>query len=82
LSIIKHVTLQKIVAHDFRYDPRNLEFLTLCKSKLCGVIKKKHIEVGLWTADDIPEELNLQQGNEHFKSRSFMEKSTQCQLCL
>ena len=22
LSIIKHVTLQKIVAHDFRYDPR------------------------------------------------------------
>ena len=24
LSIIKHVTLQKIVAHDFRYDPRNI----------------------------------------------------------
>ena len=22
LSIIKHITLQKIVAHDFRYDPR------------------------------------------------------------
>ena len=22
MSIIKHVTLQKIVAHDFRYDPR------------------------------------------------------------
>jgi len=22
LSIIKHLTLQKIVAHDFRYDPR------------------------------------------------------------
>jgi len=22
LSIIKHVTLQKIVAHDFRHDPR------------------------------------------------------------
>ena len=22
LSIIKHVTLQKVVAHDFRYDPR------------------------------------------------------------
>ena len=22
LSIMKHVTLQKIVAHDFRYDPR------------------------------------------------------------
>ena len=26
MSIIKHVTLQKIVAHDFRYDPRNLFF--------------------------------------------------------
>jgi len=25
LSIIKHVTLQKIVAHDFRYDPRSNE---------------------------------------------------------
>ena len=25
MSIIKHVTLQKIVAHDFRYDPRNFE---------------------------------------------------------
>ena len=25
MSIIKHVTLQKIVAHDFRYDPRNYE---------------------------------------------------------
>ena len=23
LSIIRHVTLQKIVAHDFRYNPRN-----------------------------------------------------------
>ena len=23
MSIIKHVTSQKIVAHDFRYDPRN-----------------------------------------------------------
>ena len=24
LSIIKYVTLQKIVAHDFRYDPRKI----------------------------------------------------------
>ena len=23
MSIIKQITLQKIVAHDFRYDPRN-----------------------------------------------------------
>ena len=27
LSIIKHVTLQKIVAHDFQYDPRTLTLL-------------------------------------------------------
>ena len=26
MSIIKHVTLQKIVAHDFRYDTRKLRF--------------------------------------------------------
>ena len=26
MSIIKHVTLQKIVAHDFRYGPRILTF--------------------------------------------------------
>ena len=33
LSIIKHVTSQKIVAHDFQYDPRNLQllFILLCK---------------------------------------------------
>ena len=24
MSVIKHVTLQKIVAHDLRYDPRNI----------------------------------------------------------
>ena len=27
MSIIKHVTLQKIVAHDFRYNPRNLDVM-------------------------------------------------------
>ena len=26
---MKHVTLQKIVAHDFRYDPRNNRIYTL-----------------------------------------------------
>jgi len=36
----------------------------------------------LWTADDIPEELNFQQINEHFKSRGFVERSTQFQLRL
>ena len=29
MSIIKHVTLQKIVAHDFRYDPRKLGSFSL-----------------------------------------------------
>ena len=29
LSIIKQVTLQKIVAHDFRYDPCNMRHITL-----------------------------------------------------
>ena len=28
MSIIKHVTLQKIVAHDFQYDPRNIKAIT------------------------------------------------------
>ena len=28
MSIIKHVTLQKIVAHDFRYDPRKNDRLS------------------------------------------------------
>ena len=28
LSIIKHVTLQKIVAHDFRYDPRRNDMVS------------------------------------------------------
>ena len=27
MSIIKHVTLQKIVAHDFRYDPRKTDLV-------------------------------------------------------
>ena len=27
MSIIKHVTLQKIVAHDFRYGPRTIQAL-------------------------------------------------------
>ena len=34
LSIIKHVTLQKIVVHDFRYDPRNTEFVSPPPHKL------------------------------------------------
>ena len=30
MSIIKHITLQKIVAHDFRYDPLVLQDDTRC----------------------------------------------------
>ena len=38
LSIIKHVTLQKIVAHDFRYDPRNYHTYG-GKDNVCLLIK-------------------------------------------
>ena len=37
MSIIKHVTLQKIVAHDFRYDPRTYVWL------LCGYSHNPYI---------------------------------------
>ena len=33
MSIIKHVTLQKIVAHDFRYDPR---IFSIGRHVVCG----------------------------------------------
>jgi hypothetical protein len=36
LSIIKHVTLQKIVAHDFQYDPRTYcGVVGMCRSTVC-----------------------------------------------
>ena len=35
MSIIKHVTSQKIVAHDFRYDPRTLCSATDLNSFMC-----------------------------------------------
>ena len=34
MSIIKHVTLQKIVAHDFRYDPR-IKVINICTGFMC-----------------------------------------------
>jgi hypothetical protein len=34
LSIIKHVTLQRIVAHDFQYDSRMLKLGYICKTNL------------------------------------------------
>ena len=41
MSIIKHVTLQKIVAHDFRYHPRISLCLMWCQ------VKKVNQEHGL-----------------------------------
>ena len=32
MSIIKHVTLRKIVAHDFRYDPRSIVDVPKCSN--------------------------------------------------
>ena len=41
MSIIKHVTLQKIVAHDFRYDLRiiavNTDSMTGCQTSKLGI---------------------------------------------
>ena len=54
MSIIKHVTLQKIVAHDFRYDPRRCVDVAGSKqipAKFhCGLSMKavhKHCEINL-----------------------------------
>ena len=38
MSIIKHVTLKKIVAHDFRYDPRTNLFLILNSTTGCPLL--------------------------------------------
>ena len=40
MSIIKNVTLQKIVAHDFRYVPRKClrVFLAVCKELVWGIL--------------------------------------------
>ena len=51
MSIIKHVTLQKIVAHDFRYDPRILQDDT--RSLQCQVST-------CYLSDDIATEVMLQ----------------------
>ena len=42
MSIIKHVTLQKIVAHDFRYDPRNINLmlkLQICYTEITNLLR-------------------------------------------
>ena len=46
MSIIKHVTLQKIVAHDFRYDPRTYVFcVTLARKANFFPIKHQVISL-------------------------------------
>ena len=40
MSIIKHVTLQKIVAHDFRYDPRTYQGSFFLDSDIRNIILK------------------------------------------
>ena len=42
MSIIKYVTLQKIVAHDFRYDPRTTYYFSIAT-----VVTRKHMYVAL-----------------------------------
>ena len=39
MSIIKHATLQKIVAHDFRYDPRTFYTFMLLDPILRGSVQ-------------------------------------------
>ena len=43
MSIINHVTLQKIVAHDFRYDPRKM----VCGKITLHVIIYSHVQLQL-----------------------------------
>ena len=45
MSIIKHVTLQKIVAHDFRYDPRKTEsiYMNACIYILISILEGYYI---------------------------------------
>ena len=52
MSIVKHVTLQKIVAHDFRYDPRIVFLSFVCVATLNGEGKGKTISVYSWTGPE------------------------------
>ena len=58
MSIIKHVTLQKIVAHDFRYDPRNLlrsvkEFLSFVFYAYLSSFGEKIFCIYILQSDDL-----------------------------
>ena len=56
MSIIKHVTLQKIVAHDFRYDPRTIpESAWSDREKPCKIsIRIAQLEV-TFAVHDLPD---------------------------
>ena len=45
MSIIKHVTLQKIVAHDFRYDSRTFNVIQFSYIYQCATITRGVIAV-------------------------------------
>ena len=45
MSIIKHVTLQKIVAHDFRYGPRTIHMPNCLKIYYTGIISRKELRL-------------------------------------
>ena len=51
MSIIKHVTLQKNVAHDFRYDPRNMKggFVTFNENIKACICQVFHNMVSSWS---------------------------------
>ena len=49
MSIIMHVTLQKIVAHDFRYDPRIWlrNIVSYCKQRMETRTEQQSVTVTL-----------------------------------
>ena len=61
MSIIKHVTLQKIVAHDFRYDPRTIIVRVIA---LAGKTNVPYYTCKLWysslTRTDTTKDLGVQ----------------------
>ena len=45
MSITKHVTLQKIVAHDFRYDPHKYLGLVVPPNSPAEIGQRQHIAI-------------------------------------
>ena len=52
MSIIEHVTLQKIVAHDFRYDPRILSHSKVTKNSfsIFELLEQEHLHLTINTS--------------------------------